>query len=137
MGNVLGMSADTRPNSDAIVATLTTADEADRVVAAIAEKTGVAAGDIAHGTGESFAHELEGGDRDDGSGSRLGKWLRSLGQDREELMEKGQEAREGYHVLVVNGVTDDQTKEAVIAVLQDHDADNIFHFGDWQNEDIL
>jgi hypothetical protein len=131
------MDADTRPSSDAVIATVDSAEDAQAIVSAITEATDIHTEAIAHGTGESFAAQLEGGDRDSAPGTRLGKWLISLGQDREELMEKGQEAREGRHVVVVNEVNDDDTKEAVVAVLQRQNAQDIIYFGEWQNEDIL
>lgn len=131
------MAPDTRPTHDAIVATVDGPAAADAIVADIGGETTVGADDVAHGSGEAFAAELEGGSADSGPASRVSRWLTSLGQDRERLVEAGQAAREGRTALVVNGVDDDVTKEAVIAILQRHGADGITYLGDWQNEDIL
>jgi hypothetical protein len=129
--------ADTQPKSDAVVASLASADDAEAAIAEITNESDVAVRDIAHGTGEEFAAELDRSDPDSEPGSRLGHWLTSLGQDRERLVELGEAARKGRYVMVVNGVTDDETKEAVIAVLQRHGADDMTYIGNWQNEDIL
>lgn len=129
--------ADTRPTSDAVIASVATQGDVEAVLSELAETAGVASDAVAHGTGDGFAGQLEGGSPDSEPGTRLGRWLTSLGQDREGLVELGQVAREGRYVLVVNDVTDEQTKEAVIAVLQRHGGDHITYIGGWQNEEIL
>lgn len=129
--------ADTQPKSDAVIAWVASREACDAALAEIDADTSVAESDVAHGTGEEFAAELDRSDPDSDPGTRLGKWLTSLGQDREGLVEMGQAAREGRYVLVVNEVTDDATKEQVIAILQRHGAEDMTYIGNWQNEDIL
>lgn len=129
--------ADTQPTSDAVIAWVATQGDVEAVLAELAEQAGIDESAVAHGTGEEFASHLDRSEPDSEPGSRLGKWLTSLGQDRESLVEMGAAAREGRYALVVNEVTDDATKEAVIAILQRHGAQDMTYFGNWQNEEIL
>lgn len=131
------MAPDTRPSTNAVLATLADGEAVSRVIREIAEQTSVEPSAVAHGTGEAFALRLEGSDDDTSASSRLGKWLLSLGQEREELVELGQAAREGEHALVVNDVDDQQTKDAVIGILKANGAGRITHIGQWASEDVL
>ncbi len=129
--------ADTQPKSDAVIAWVDSQGDVDAILADLQDEAGIGESAVAHGTGDEFASHLDRSDPDSGSGSRLGKWLTSLGQDRESLVEMGEAAREGRYVVVVNDVTDETTKETVIAVLQRHGAQDMTYIGDWQNEEIL
>ncbi|MEO2105333.1 MAG: hypothetical protein ABGZ36_06790 [Actinomycetota bacterium] len=128
------MTADARPNDHAVIAHVGDAATAEAAVADLAE-SGVDRDAIAHGTGESFAARLEAGDEDSHPAGRLVKFLLSLGQEREELMRLGEEARSGRHAIVVNDV-EESHRDAVADVLARHDARDIVWFGDWQTEDL-
>lgn len=132
-----GGMADTQPKSDAVIAWVTSQEDVDAVLAELTDKTDIPESAVAHGTGDEFAAELDRSDPDSGSATRLGKWLTSLGQDREGLVEMGDAARKGLYVLVINDVDDDATKETVIGILQRHGGQEMTYIGDWQNEEIL
>ena len=129
--------ADTQPKSDAVIAWVASQDDVDAVLSELGDQAGIGESSVAHGTGEEFASHLDRSDADSEPGSRLGRWLTSLGQDRESLVVMGEAARDGRYVLVVNDVADDETKESVIAVLQAHGAHDMTYIGNWQNEEIL
>lgn len=136
-GQGLGMAPETRPSNNAVIASLPDGDAVSAVLRAIAEQTSIDPGHVAHGTGDAFALKLEGSEDETGPATRMGKWLLSLGQEREELVELGQAAREGEHAIVVNDVEDEATKDAVIAILKGAGGSRILHIGQWQSEEVL
>lgn len=131
------MAPETRPSSDAVIASLPDGEAVSSALRALAERTSIDPDDVAHGTGEDFALQLEGSEDPTGPATRVGKWLLALGQEREELIELGQAARDGEHAIVVNGVEDETTKDAVIDILKDCGGSRILHIGRWQSEEVL
>ncbi|MGI9018575.1 MAG: hypothetical protein ACR2HR_15980 [Euzebya sp.] len=130
------MNSTARPSDHAVIAHVADAPVAEAVLASLSQEAGVDLDSVSHGSGDEFAAELEGGDADSGSASRVVKWLLSLGQEREELVLLGQVVREGRHALVINDVSDRERLDAIVAVLERHDAQDIVYFGHWQTEDL-
>ena len=131
------MAPETRPSTNAVLAALPDGEAVSTALRAIAEQTSIDPGHVAHGTGEAFALKLEGSEDSTGPATRMGKWLLSLGQEREELVELGQAARDGEHAVVVNDVDDEATKDAVVGILKAAGGTRILHIGRWQSEEVL
>ncbi|WP_370324867.1 hypothetical protein [Euzebya sp.] len=130
------MSANTRPNQHAVIAHVADEPTAEAVLSSLADEASVDLASVSHGSGDEFAGQLEAGEEDSHGATRVVKWLVSLGQEREELVRLGQVVREGRHGIVINDVTDRETLDRIVAVLNRHDARDIVYFGDWQTEDL-
>lgn len=130
------MDATARPSEHAVTASLPDEDAATAAIDEIVAGTAVEASSITHGTGPAFADRLEIGESEPGPGSRLVKWMVSLGQEREQLARLGQAAREGRHAVVINDVTDEGCLDEIVGVLKRHDGQDLFYFGEWQVEDL-
>lgn len=130
------MSADAQPNTHAVIAHVADADDASTAITALTDEVGLAADCITSGTGEEFAARVNGSRDDEDAKSRIGRWLFSLGQEREELVELGEHVKEGRHGIVINGVEERDLLDPIVDVLNRVDAQDIVYFGDWTTEDL-
>ena len=128
--------ADSRPNTHAVIAHVADTPTADAALQDLSGEVGIDLDLVTHGTGDAFAAEVNGTDDDDSSKSRVGKWLMSLGQEREELVRLGENVKAGRHGLVINEVDERSTLDAIVAVLKRHGGEDIVYFGSWQTEDM-
>ena len=130
------MSADPRPNTHAVIAHLPDEQAKSSALSALRDEVGLDTDLITHGTGPEFAARVNASEEDDEDTSRIGKWLLSLGQEREELVELAENVKEGRHGIVINEVDERSTLDRIVEVLNRFDAQDIVYFGQWQTEDM-
>ncbi len=130
------MAPNARPTDHAVIAHFATAEELSAALEEMAHNRVIDLDGVTSGTGEAFAAELQAQKEDAEPGSRVIKWLLSLGQEREELIRLGEVVREGRHGLVINDVADEGDLDAISTILKRHSAADIIYFGDWQTEDL-